>query len=205
MFARRVPENVALTTNVAARREHLVRKGLSWTAIGFTLSITIPSYAVSSPADRPQPQPKMEIIWVRDAGNTAQSKPEIVWYRDAGRAVAPVTRTEPGAPVDAGVAPDAGSMRDGGTKVDAGALDASVPGPKDMGVWCGYFVEGGMRRSYCSPLPLNAAKAECDKIASTHYGFPTECSCTDEKSFLQDRCKGPDAGEPVDDARLLPR
>lgn len=72
-----------------------------------------------------------------------------------------------------------------------------------MGVWCGYFVSGGIRRSYCSPLNLKDAQTECDKKVSFEFGFKTECSCTDDKSFLGDRCKGPDAGESQDDTRLL--
>jgi|CXWL01.1.fsa_nt_gi hypothetical protein len=181
----------------------------SFGAIVFVFFVfALPSFAGLASDDR-SAQPKTEIIWMRDAGTVspaesrhAQPKYEIVWYRDAGGVAPPVPNAEPSYAVDAGSVP--------AVTADASPPDASVPAKnpdagsrKEMGVWCGYFVEGGVRRSYCSPLPLKAAQVACDKKASAHYGFPTECSCSDDKSFLQDRCKGPKADEPVDDTSLL--
>lgn len=100
---------------------------------------------------------------------------------------------------------------DGG-KVDAGAAssarasspDASVTKPPgQMTTWCGYFVLSGVRRTHCSPLPLKEAQAECDKIVTELYKMPSECSCSDDKVFIGDRCSGPDADKPQDDTRLL--
>ncbi len=148
------------------------------------------------------------LLAVLSANSRAQSRTEIVWYRDGGAPTAspaePSTVAQARAPSspDAGI-PDAG-QRSSDTGTRTNNPDASVTVPSnEMGVWCGYFIGGGIRRSYCSPLNLKDAQAECDKKVSIEFGFKTECSCTDDKSFLGDRCKGPDAGESQDDTRLL--
>ncbi|MBX7113641.1 MAG: hypothetical protein K1X64_04840 [Myxococcaceae bacterium] len=148
------------------------------------------------------------LLAVFSAQSSAQSRAEIVWYRDGGApTVVPAEPLTVGQ-VRSSARLDAGAQAAEQRPSDAGSPnnnpDASVAAPsREMGVWCGYFIRGGIRRSYCSPLNLKDAQAECDKKVSIEFGFKTECSCTDDKAFLGDRCKGPDAGEPQDDTRLL--
>lgn len=63
--------------------------------------------------------------------------------------------------------------------------------PVDATKWsyCAYFLpDGNTQKSYCTKAPLDQAQKECDARLKTQKIEGT-CACTDDASFIGDRCK----------------
>jgi hypothetical protein len=60
---------------------------------------------------------------------------------------------------------------------------------QDKWVLCAYFLpDGNTKKSYCTKAPLAEAQKDCDAKLKSQK-IDGGCSCTDDASFIGDRCK----------------
>lgn len=58
---------------------------------------------------------------------------------------------------------------------------------KERKVLCSYIAWGGERR-VCGEGSVADVKKRCDKEATKVLGEPSECTCSDDPSYIQDVC-----------------